>query len=765
MTADSYNVTITDANGCSVFTGANVNQPQELIITIDSDGGGCAGELGSATANVNGGTTPYQYAWSTGVTTATINDLAVGTYTITITDDNGCTIEDEVTINTSSNLIVSIEKTDVSCYLDTDGTATVSVIGGQTGYTYLWSNGQTNATITNLEAGSYTVTITDGAGCIGTQTIAIISPPELQLTTVSTEVTPNGNDGTATVTATGGTLPYQYIWSNGQMIATATGLSVGNYFVTVIDDNGCFVIDQVDVNATTTTGDVNIGDYVWFDTNRDGIQDANEVGFNNVMVKLLTVGQDGTFGTLDDEVVATETTSNDPALTGAGYYLFENVAVGTYQIEFMLSSLPNDYMITLANQGMNDNLDSDANSLTGRTSTFTVVAGQMDDLSFDVGVHPECDNVNTGGTIIATQTICAGEVPDLLVNSVYPAGGGGDLEYIWLTNNTGSPFSNTDPTWTLIQGATNEFYQPGQIYSNTYFVRCARRLGCTNYTGESNIVAILVTPLPSIGIEQAPTSLCLDESTSFQAVYAGATATYLWDFGAGASTQTSTQRNVYNLTYSSTGIKTVTLTVVNMGCSISIPYEFEVTNCLNNFVFTNFLAQPEPSEIEVLLNWTTQYEVNESRYFLEYSKNGDNFQTFEMRNASGSALEYNSYQAVHTEPYYGVNYYRIKYVAANGQATYSKVEAVVFNNGTRDIYVYPNPVVDYTYVEFLTELKEEATIEVVDMKGRVLSSQIASDGFRTYRVSLTDYPAGTYLIWVRYNDYRKEIERVIKITE
>ena len=765
LTADSYNVTITDANGCSVFTGANVNQPQELIITIDSDGGGCAGELGSATANVNGGTTPYQYAWSTGVTTATINDLAVGTYTITITDDNGCTIEDEVTINTSSNLIVSIEKTDVSCYLDTDGTATVSVIGGQPGYTYLWSNGQTNATITNLEAGSYTVTITDGAGCIGIQTIAIISPPELQLTTVSTEVTPNGNDGTATVTATGGTLPYQYIWSNGQMIATATGLSVGNYFVTVIDDNGCFVIDQVDVNATTTTGDVNIGDYVWFDTNRDGIQDANEVGFNNVMVKLLTVGQDGTFGTLDDEVVATETTSNDPALTGAGYYLFENVTVGTYQIEFMLSSLPNDYMITLANQGMNDNLDSDANSLTGRTSTFTVVAGQMDDLSFDVGVHPECDNVNTGGTIIATQTICAGEVPDLLVNSVYPAGGGGDLEYIWLTNNTGSPFSNTDPTWTLIQGATNEFYQPGQIYSNTYFVRCARRLGCTNYTGESNIVAILVTPLPSIGIEQAPTSLCLDESTSFQAVYAGATATYLWDFGAGASTQTSTQRNVYNLTYSSTGIKTVTLTVVNMGCSISIPYEFEVTNCLNNFVFTNFLAQPEPSEIEVLLNWTTQYEVNESRYFLEYSKNGDNFQTFEMRNASGSALEYNSYQAVHTEPYYGVNYYRIKYVAANGQATYSKVEAVVFNNGTRDIYVYPNPVVDYTYVEFLTELKEEATIEVVDMKGRVLSSQIASDGFRTYRVSLTDYPAGTYLIWVRYNDYRKEIERVIKITE
>ncbi|MFK7773644.1 MAG: SdrD B-like domain-containing protein, partial [Saprospiraceae bacterium] len=765
LTAGSYNVTITDANGCSVSTGANVNQPQELILTIDSDGGGCAGVSGTATANVDGGMMPYQYAWSNGQTTSTISNLTEGTYTVTITDNNGCTIEDEVTISSSSNLIVSIDKTDVGCYLGTDGTATASVIGGQPDYTYLWNNGETNATIINLEAGTYTVTITDGAGCTGTQTIFIISPPELQLTTVATEVTPIGNDGTATVTATGGTLPYEYIWSNGQTTQTATGLSVGNYTVTVIDGNGCFAIDQIDVNTTVPTGDVNIGDYVWFDTNRDGIQDIDEVGFNNVMVKLFTSGQDGIFGTLDDEIVATETTSNNPSNTAAGYYLFENVAAGTYQIEFMLSSLPNDYMLSLANQGMDDNLDSDANALTGRTSTFTVVAGQMDDLSFDAGVHPECNNVTTGGAILATQTICAGETPDLLVNSIYPTGGGGDLEYIWLVNTTGSPFSNTDPSWTIIQGATNEFYQPGQVYTNTYFVRCARRAGCTDYTGESNIVAILVTPLPSVEIEQAPSSLCLSESTSFQAAFAGATATYLWDFGADASPQTSTQRNVYNLTYSSTGTKTVTLTVENMGCSISTTHVFEVTDCLNDFVFTNFVVQPEPSGTEVLLDWTTQYEVNESRFFLEHSKNGDDFQSFEVRNANGSAQQINNYQAIHAEPYYGVNYYRIKYVDANGQKTYSKVEVVVFDNGTRDIHVYPNPVEDFTYVEFLTELREDATIEVVDMTGRVLSTQVVADGFRTYRVSLADYPAGTYLIWVRYNDYRKDVERVVKITE
>ena len=744
LTAGSYNVTITDANGCSVSTGANVNQPQELTLTIDSTNGDCSGALGSATANVDGGSAPYQYAWSTGATTATINNLVAGTYTVTVTDNNGCTIEDEVIITESSNLIVSINKTDVSCYEENDGTATASAIGGQPDFAYLWSNGETNATIINLDAGIYTVTITDGIGCTGTQTTEIISPPELQLTTVSTEVTPIGNDGTATVTATGGTLPYQYIWSNGQMTATATGLSVGTYSVTVIDDNGCFAMDQVEINSSVPVGDVNIGDYVWFDTNRDGIQDAGEVGFNNVMVKLLTAGLDGTFGTLDDEIVATETTSNNPSLTGAGYYLFEDVMPGTYQIEFMSSSLPNDYMFTLENQGGDDNLDSDANPLTGRTATFTVVAGQMDDLSFDAGVHPECNNVNTGGAIEATQTICAGDTPDLLVNSIYPIGGGGDLEYIWLMNTTGSPFSNTDPTWTIIQGATNEFYQPGQIYSNTYFVRCARRAGCTNFTGETNIVAILVTPLPAIGIEQSPTSLCVGEAGSVQAFYAGPTATYLWDFGAGASPQTSTQRNVYDLTYNSSGTKTVTLTVENNGCSISTDFELEVINCLNNFEFTNFSVAPTPNGTEVLLTWGTRHEVNNSHYFVEHSKNGDDFQTFELRNANGSAQELNNYQGIHAEPYYGVNYYRVKYVDANNDITYSKVEVVVFDNGTRDIHVYPNPVVDFTYVEFLTELKEDATIEVVDMAGRVLHTQVVSDGFKTYRVSLADYPCLLY---------------------
>jgi hypothetical protein len=124
----------------------------------------------------------------------------------------------------------------------------------------------------------------------------------------------------------------------------------------------------------------NIGDFVWFDDNQNGIQDAGEEGVNGVEVNLVAAGNDGIFGTADDQVVATETTDVD------GMYLFENVLPGDYIIVFNPSTLPADYVLTAQNEGGNDELDSDANPMTGATEPFTVVYGQDDDLSFDAGI-------------------------------------------------------------------------------------------------------------------------------------------------------------------------------------------------------------------------------------------------------------------------------------------------------------------------------------------------------------------------------------------
>ena len=758
--AGTFEVTVTDANGCTGENSVTINEASAIALDINGTGGSCNGGLGMAMVNATGGNPGYTYLWSDGQTTETAIDLPMGTYSVTVSDINGCTAETNITLTNDMGLGVMITHTDVVCHGDTDGTATASAIGGQAPDTYLWSTGATTASISNLTAGTYEVTVTDATGCSGTETVEVISASQILLSLSSTDAV--ANDGTATVDAIGGTNPYQYVWSNGQTAQTATGLTAGTYSVTVVDANGCFEVGQVDVDELMATGDVNIGNYVWFDTNRDGIQDANEFGFNGVMVKLISAGPDGLFATADDVIEMTETTMNSPS-GDAGFYLFENVPAGQYQIEFMSSSLPNDYQFSLPNQGNDDSIDSDANS-TGRTSTFTVVAGQMDNLSFDAGIHPECDNVLNGGAIIETQTICAGDTPDVLVNDILPTGGSGALEYIWLTNTTGSPFSNTNPEWTIIPGAVNETYAPGPIFGNTFFIRCARRAGCTDYLGESNIVSILVNQLPQTEIIEAPVSICVGEEASFQAAFAGAGATYFWDFGGNAIPQTATDRNVFNVAFNTPGTKTVSLTVERFGCSVTIDYTLDVIDCLDNFEYTAFIVEPT-NDTEVLLNWSTRYEVTGSNLFLQHSKNGDVFTTFEVRNAVGSVQQENSYTGVHVEPFYGVNYYRIKYVAPNGHTVFSRVETVVFDNGVSDINVFPNPVKDYVYVEILTELTEDATIEVVGMTGRVHSTQVVADGLRTYRIDMSDYPAGTYLVWVRYNEWRKDVQKVVKITE
>ena len=352
-----------------------------------------------------------------------------------------------------------------------------------------------------------------------------------------------------------------------------------------------------------------------------------------------------------------------------------------------------------------------------------------------------------------------------MTSQLLPQGGSGDLEYIWLTNTSGSPFSTTNPEWSIIPNATGSTYQPGQLYETTFYIRCSRRVGCSDFIGESNIVSILVNELPNAQFEQAPTSsLCKDETVAFSAANAGGGATYTWNFGTDATPQTASSRSVYNVSWSTQGAKEVSLTVERFGCSLTVYYEVEVADCLNDFQFTEFTAQPMGDPVEVQLDWTTRFEANGGALFVEHSKNGDYFDVVDTRNANGSANQYNSYSAMHVEPSSGLNYYRIKYVDATGSVTYSETEVVAVEDRF-NIFVYPNPVVEYVYVEILTDLDKEAVIELVDMNGRVVSTQNGVNGLTTYRIDMTKYAAGSYAVWVRYNGYRKAVEHIIKINE
>jgi len=208
----------------------------------------CHGESnGSATVTVSGGTSPYTYLWNNNQTDCTATGLSQGTYTVTVTDNHGCTGTVAATITGPTLLIAGIStQTNVICNGENNGSATVTASGGTTGYNYLWSTSpaQSTAKADNLSAGTYTVTVTDNHGCTATTTVAITQPEILTaLISAHTDVTSNGgSDGSATVSAAGGTAIYTYAWNNGQTAATATGLTAGSYTVTVTDAHTCTAV-------------------------------------------------------------------------------------------------------------------------------------------------------------------------------------------------------------------------------------------------------------------------------------------------------------------------------------------------------------------------------------------------------------------------------------------------------------------------------------------------------------------------------------------
>jgi SprB repeat/Secretion system C-terminal sorting domain len=213
----------------------------------------CAGGTnGSATVGGTGGN-GITYAWApSGGTAATATGLAAGTYTCTITNICGNAGTVTVTITAPAPVVASISSsTNVDCNGNNNGSATVSATGGNSTYTYLWSSGGTLATESGLAPATYTVTVTDGNACTGTQTVTITEPAVLLADSLSqTNVLCNGDSsGTAAVTVSGGTTTYNYLWAPyGGTASSASNLASGVYTCTVTDANGC-----TDVQTFTVT--------------------------------------------------------------------------------------------------------------------------------------------------------------------------------------------------------------------------------------------------------------------------------------------------------------------------------------------------------------------------------------------------------------------------------------------------------------------------------------------------------------------------------
>ncbi len=257
LTAGIYIATVTDAVGCIYIDSAAVAQPDSITITnISAANASCNGDsTGSIIVSASGGTGNYTYDWGNGNTAATYNNVAAGTYTVTVTDDNTCTNTLTVTLTQPQAIVANSTVGNVSCSGFTDGSITLAPTGGIAPFTYAWSTSMTDTSfsVSGLAAGLYAVTISDANACSIVEVLTVTEPAPLNANATATDQSCfNTIDGTATATPTGGTTPYNFAWSNGASTSSLTGLAAGTYTVTVTDANNCNVVDNVIINAPPT---------------------------------------------------------------------------------------------------------------------------------------------------------------------------------------------------------------------------------------------------------------------------------------------------------------------------------------------------------------------------------------------------------------------------------------------------------------------------------------------------------------------------------
>ena len=554
----SYDVTVTDANDCTSVSVVEIDGPAApLDITttpaVITDVSCNGGSDGSIDITVTGGTAPYTYAWSSGDNIEDPSTLSAGTYEVTVTDANGCTIVggtyeiDEPTEVTASAVVNS----DPDCEGNTTGEAAVTAGGGTPSYSYLWSDGQTGATASNLSAGTYLVTVTDANGCQAVASVLLVDPTGVKATiTSSTNLDCAGDsDGEATVTAAGGTAPYTYEWSTTPVVqttATAVGLEAGQYSVTVTDDNGCQAVAIVEITeptalelelisqenvscnggndgeaAVNVTGGVTPYTYLW---------SASAGGQVTATAINLPLGTHGV--TVTDANGCTITGSvliSQPSLLTSSTTLVSDVSCnggsdGVANVTASGGTSPYGYIWD------NGSTDEQLNGVPAGTYSVTVTDDNNCTSVSSVVISEPATGVSVSVTSVADPD-CEGTTTGSITASA--AGGVGPYMYLWSDGQTGATASG--------------------LSAGTYVVTATDANGCT-----ASVSQLLVDPTGITATIVSSTNLScfgdMDGSATVEGSGGSGTYTYSWSNGQTTATATGLVAGQYTVTVTDTGV-------------------------------------------------------------------------------------------------------------------------------------------------------------------------------------------------------------------
>ncbi|MFT5645560.1 MAG: hypothetical protein ACI976_000233, partial [Aureispira sp.] len=582
-TSAVYVVTVTDAQGCLGFDSLIVNVGLPLLVPITKTDLSCNNSIpgdGTATVTPSGGFTPYSYLWSTGAATATITNLSIGPYIVTVTDNNGCVAIDSITILEPTPVVATTTGTPVSCNGSSDGIARAFGAGGTPGYTFLWdatTGNQTTAFATGLLPGNYCVTVTDINGCIDSTCATILQTT--QTFSVGADVTICEGDTTQLTS----TLADGYTW-------TPTGsLSAAN------------VQNPLAFPTTTTTYYVSADILSGVNIIYNGNFEDGDVGFSSAYA----LGTGGAFG----------------QLSNAGTYAINTNASNTHN-NFAActdhTSTTGNFMVingaTIANQSIWCQTVNVTPNTNYQFSTWitSVIATNPANLQFSI------NGVNVGNPFTASTTTCqwnqffatwnsgVSTTATICINNQNTGNSGNDfglddIEFIPICNlldsvivtvnpkpiitiNNNTPICENDAVNLSSTGGLNYNWAGPNTFTSTqqnpnilntlainggqYLVTVTTAFGCSD-TASTNVI---VNQHPSVTISNTPVS-CFGTNTgtaTANAIGGGGGYTYIWS-------NTQTVNPIINLP-----IGTYQVTVVDVnGCfdssSVTITQPSQVT--------------------------------------------------------------------------------------------------------------------------------------------------------------------------------------------
>jgi large repetitive protein len=248
--AGTYTVSVYDNYGCYAVNSGVVNNSDGPAVTVASSDITCNGDDNGSISLTVTGNAPFFYTWNNGASTSAISGLVGGSYNVTVSDPLGCkSFASGIMIDEPAVLATSGVITNVTCNAGNNGSVNLTVTGGTMAYTYTWSNSATTEDVSGLTAASYAVTVTDANGCTANDNFIVSEPTAINLMASATDETAaNANDGTATVSATGGTGSITFAWSNGGNTAAISSLAPATYTVTATDANSCTATASVTVD-------------------------------------------------------------------------------------------------------------------------------------------------------------------------------------------------------------------------------------------------------------------------------------------------------------------------------------------------------------------------------------------------------------------------------------------------------------------------------------------------------------------------------------